>query len=194
MTPWFTLKTSVAAGVVLLLHSHAAAAQEFPAGIVFGPKAAFEIAAPRGWVLSNVAGQTDGLPCVLYLQSSSWRESPVVMYAKIASVEFTEHEAFATWAVQQFKKKRTGFGFRRLETGRTEEGRPYLVNEYRGGNFDNVERVAYVQLPGAVAYIVLAARGEQNYTAHAAAVSEVVRSMRYRPEYINYQPVGASPR
>jgi hypothetical protein len=66
----------------------------------------------------------------------------------------------------------------------------FLINEHRGGNFDNVERVAHVQLPGAVAYIVFAARGEANFARHVAALSEAVESLRYRPEFINWPDGG----
>ncbi|MEY2526202.1 MAG: hypothetical protein QOE73_973, partial [Verrucomicrobiota bacterium] len=39
-------------------------------GIVYGPKAAFNITAPDGWVLDNHAGTDQGLPCVLYPKGS----------------------------------------------------------------------------------------------------------------------------
>ena len=59
--------------------------ETFPNGVVYGPKAAFAIAAPNGWVLDNKSGAVDGLPCVLYPKDTTWQTSPVVMYAKIAS-------------------------------------------------------------------------------------------------------------
>ena len=42
------------------------AQNKYPGGIVYGPKAAFNIAAPEGWVLDNESGVEQGLPCVLY--------------------------------------------------------------------------------------------------------------------------------
>jgi len=41
------------------------AQENYRGGIVYGPKAAFNIAAPGGWVLDNQAGVEQGLPCVL---------------------------------------------------------------------------------------------------------------------------------
>jgi hypothetical protein len=41
-------------------------AEQVPFAIVYGPKAAFNIAAPDGWVIDNTAGAENGLPCVLY--------------------------------------------------------------------------------------------------------------------------------
>jgi len=58
--------------VALAVACGAAQAQDtFPGGIVYGPKAAFKIAAPEGWVLDNEAGVEQGLPCVLYPKGSS---------------------------------------------------------------------------------------------------------------------------
>src|SRR5262249_19734217 len=62
--------------------------QQYPGGIVYGPKAAFNIGAPKGWVLDNESGQEQGLPCVLYPKGQSWANAKTVMYAKIAGTEF----------------------------------------------------------------------------------------------------------
>jgi hypothetical protein len=43
--------------------------------IVYGPKAAFSIGAPEGWVLGNAKEQ--GQPCVLYPKGSSWADATV---------------------------------------------------------------------------------------------------------------------
>src|SRR5688572_8354244 len=64
--------------------------ETFPAGIVYGPKAAFNIRAPEGWVLDNRAGVSQGLPCVLYPKGSTWADADAVMYAKIASTDTTD--------------------------------------------------------------------------------------------------------
>ena len=42
-----------------------------PAGIVYGPKASFNISAPEGWVVDNESGKGQDLPCVLYPKSSN---------------------------------------------------------------------------------------------------------------------------
>src|SRR2546425_4812389 len=91
------------AGVVclaMLFLSTAVPAQEhYPGGIVYGPKAAFNISAPKGWVLDNESGVSQGQPCVLYPKGSSWRDAKTVMYAKIASTEFEDVNAFVVWAI-----------------------------------------------------------------------------------------------
>ena len=71
--------------------------KNFPTeGIVHGPKAAFIISAPQGWLLDNQSGNSLGLPCVLYPKGSSWDDQKVFMYAKIASTEHPNAEKFAS--------------------------------------------------------------------------------------------------
>jgi hypothetical protein len=53
-----------------------------PGGIVNGPKAAFNIAAPDGWVLDTESGKHQDLPCVLYPKGSSWSDAKTVMYCE----------------------------------------------------------------------------------------------------------------
>ena len=72
---------------LLLLPSGVPAQVQYRGGIVYGPKAAFDIAAPDGWVLDNESGQQQGFPCVLYPKGESWANGRTVMYAEIAEFE-----------------------------------------------------------------------------------------------------------
>jgi hypothetical protein len=71
----------------------------FPTGVVHGPKAAFKINAPKGWVVDNESGVQQGLPCVLYPTNSTWADADAVMYAKIASTDTTDRDAFVKIAI-----------------------------------------------------------------------------------------------
>ena len=54
------------------------------------------------------------------------------------------------------------------------------MNEYSPtASYSQYERIAYVQLPKAVAYIVFSARDEASYRKHAGALKEVVKSFSY---------------
>lgn len=157
-------------------------------GIVHGPKAAFMIAAPKGWLLDNQSGQLQGLPCVLYPEGFNYENTQVEMYAKISSPEYPNAEEFAAWAIDQMKQQPQGLQHIRIENGETSKGYPYFINEYRREcGYDRVERVAYVQLPDAVAYIVLTAVGEALFTEHKDALNEAVQSLLYMPSFIGFE-------
>src|SRR5947209_3857870 len=77
------------------------AQEKYPGGIVYGPKAAFNIGAPAGWVLDNESGSSQGLPCVLYPKGQSWADAKTIMYAKIASTQYEDVNVFVAMAIKE---------------------------------------------------------------------------------------------
>ena len=168
--------------------------ETFPNGVVYGPKAAFAIAAPNGWVLDNKSGAADGLPCVLYPKDTIWQNAPVLMYAKIASTTHEDAKEFIKIAIEHMTKQRAGFTHRQVATGKTTEGLEWIINEYPATeSYPRAERVAYVQMPKAVAYVVFSAENADVSARYAVALEDVMASFVYKEEFIGYQPpkVGA---
>lgn len=164
---------------VSLLCTLSSGKDTYPGGIVYGPKAAFKISAPEGWVLDNSAGVEQGLPCVLYPKGSTWADAKTIIYAKIASTQYTDADAFVATAIKEMEKVH-GLPKRKIESGKTGDGHTYFVNEYAPtASYSQSERIAYVQLPHAVAYIVLSARDEASYRKHVGALKEVLKSFAY---------------
>jgi len=156
-----------------------AIAQPSVGGIVYGPKGAFNIGAPKGWSLDPTAGNEQGLPCVLYPEGSTWDNAEPLMYAKIASTDYEDAEAFAKIAIEDMKEKRPGIQPKRIASGKTAGDLPYFINEYPATKaYKRSERVAYVQLPKAVAYIVYSADGKSAFRKHQGALEEAVKSLR----------------
>jgi hypothetical protein len=155
------------------------AQDKFAGGIVYGPKAAFKIDAPKGWVLDNKAGAEQGLPCVLYPKGSTWTDAKTIMYARIASTQYEDAEAFVATAIKEMEKVH-GLPKQKIESGKTGDGHTYFVNEYSPSkSYSQSERIAYVQLPKAVAYIVLSARDQASYRKNAGTLQEVLKSFVY---------------
>ncbi len=170
---------SFAALALLLLCSRGSAQDTFPGGIVYGPKAAFKVDAPQGWVLDNTAGAEQGLPCVLYPKGSSWADAATIMYAKIAGTQFEDVEQFVAMAIKEMKKTH-GTPKQKIASGKTADGKPYFINEYPATkSYSQWERVAYVQLPHAVAYVVLSSRDEASYRKDSAALQQVLKTFAY---------------
>jgi hypothetical protein len=77
------------------------------------------------------------------------------------------------------KKKRPGFKMKRVASGKTSGGEPYFINEYPPSEgYKRWERVGYVQLPKAVAYIVFTADAKAAYQKQQGALEEAVKSLR----------------
>src|SRR5207253_6334728 len=152
------------------------AQENYRGGIVYGPKAAFNISAPEGWVLDNQAGVEQGLPCVLYPKSESWADARTVMYAKIASTQFEDVNAFVAMAIKDMEKTR-GKPKEKIASGKTKDGHDYVINEYPATKtYSQWERVGYVQLPHAVAYIVLSSRDHASYKKDSGALERVLKN------------------
>jgi len=153
--------------------------EENRGGIVYGPKAAFKIDAPNGWVLDNEAGAQQGLPCVLYPKGSSWADAKTIMYGKIASTQFEDVNAFVAMAIKEMEKTH-GKPKEKIVAGKTHDGQPFFINEYPATKtYSQWERVAYIQLPKAVAYIVLSSRDQASYRKDSGALQEVLKTFAY---------------
>jgi hypothetical protein len=174
------MKTIFLVGTISVALCASSLAQDtHPGGIVYGPKAAFKIDAPPGWVLDNSAGVEQGLPCVLYPKGSTWADAKAIMYAKIASTQYEDVEKFVATSIKQMEKVH-GKPKEKIDSGKTGDGQPYFINEYPAAPaYSQWERVAYIQLPKAVAYIVFSARDEVSYRKNSSALNNVLRSFAY---------------
>ena len=151
--------------------------ENYRGGIVYGPKAAFNISAPEGWVLESSVKQEP--PCVLHPKGSSWRDAKTVMYAKVASPQWEGVNAFVAMAIKEMKAKH-GIPKEKIASGKTKDGHDYFINEYPATkNYSQWERVGYVQLPQAVAYIILSSRDQASYQKDSGALEKVLQTLVY---------------
>jgi hypothetical protein len=171
------MKSALVVCLALLFVCSGVWAQEkYRGGIVYGPKAAFNVGAPEGWVLDNESGKEQGLPCVLYPKGQSWSDARTVMYAKIASTQFEDVNAFVAAAIKDMKA-RHGMPKEKVASGKTRDGHDYFINEYPATKtYSQWERVGYVQLPHAVAYIVLSSRDQASYKKDSGALQDVLKN------------------
>ena len=183
------MKATVLFGLLSLTLGGAVFADEtFAGGIVYGPKAAFNIKAPAGWVLDNNAGAEQGLPCVLYPKGSTWADANAIMYAKIAGTEYEDVGKFVSMAIKQMEKVH-GKPKEKVDSGKTGDGQAYFINEYPATkSYSQWERVAYIQLPKAVAYMVFSARNEESYRKYFPALNEVLKSFAYMKVEGDHKP------
>src|SRR6202030_4238592 len=105
----------------LLICARGSAQENFRGGIVYGPKAAFNISAPDNWVLDNQSGASQGLPCVLYPKSETWADARTVMYAKIDSTQSEDVNEFVAFAIKGMEKTH-GKPKQKIASGKTRDG------------------------------------------------------------------------
>src|SRR5215208_959218 len=150
-----------------------------PAGIVYGPKASFNISPPEGWVIDNESGKEQDLPCGLYPKDSSWSDARTVMYAKVASPKWEGVNAFVATAIKEMKADH-GTPREKIASGKTKDGHDYFINEYPATKgYSQWERVGYIQLPLGVGYIVLTSRDKASYQKDSGALEKVLKTLVY---------------
>ena len=82
-------------------------------------------------------------------------------------------------AIKEMKAKH-GTPKEKIASGKTKDGHNYFINEYPATkSYSQWERVAYVQLPKAVAYIVLSSQDEANYRKDSGALQQVLKTFVY---------------
>src|SRR5205809_7710822 len=98
------------------------------------------------------------------------------MYAKIASTQFEDVNAFVAMAIKEMKKTH-GAPKEKIASGKTKDGHDYFINEYPATKtYSQWERVGYVQLPHAVAYIVPSSRDHASYNTDSGALEDVSKN------------------
>jgi hypothetical protein len=160
---------------------------KFAGGIVYGPKAAFQIFAPDNWILDNQVGMSMGLPCVLYLKDYNWSDSPVIMYAKIASTDYETCKSFIDFAIQSFKNRDTSFTYTKVRDYVLKDKFDVIVNDYTQKSNKQYDRVAYIQVKNAVCYIVFSTAIKGDFEKYSGDIYKVIDSFVYKPEFINYK-------
>jgi hypothetical protein len=142
-------------------------------------RAEFTISAPESWVLDNESGSNQGLPCFLYPKGSTWADAKTIMYAKIAGTDYEDVGKFVAMAIEQMEKVH-GKPKEKVDTEKPGDGQPYFINEYPATkSYSQWERVAYIQLPKAVAYVGLSSRDEASYRKYAPALREALKTFVY---------------
>ncbi|PYK62963.1 MAG: hypothetical protein DME50_18380, partial [Verrucomicrobia bacterium] len=91
--------------------------------------------------------------------------------------------AFVAMAIKDMEKTH-GKPKEKVASGKTADGHDYFINEYPASKtYSQWERVAYVQLPRAVAYIVLSSRDHASYQKDSGALQQVLKTFAYlKPE------------
>lgn len=127
-----------------------------------------------------------GLPCVLYLDKSTWQTFPVIMYAKITSPEFENIDKFLEFSINEFEKEDSNFYHKEHKTDQI-DGKKYSIMDYKGGSYKSFERVFYIQMAKTVGYVVFSSQNENDFKKYSNSIYEIVDSYKYKSKYIDYK-------
>jgi hypothetical protein len=147
--------------------------------VVRGKEFAFEIKAPRGWVLDNEAAKEQGLNLVFYPTGTNWETSKAVIYVRVRS-----NDAKVRSIYEQIEDTLRNFraagspnvAVKYVKTLTTQDASKAKIYHYSGDKFGNFEAAAYIQAKGSIHFITLSARDQESFKRALSAFDSVVTS------------------
>jgi len=147
--------------------------------VVRGKDYAFEIKAPRSWVLDNDAARDQGINLVFYPTGTNWETSKAVIYVRVR----TNGPALRNIADQVNDTMRnlreTGspnVTVKHVKTLTTQDASKAEVYYFAGDKFGNFEATAYIQARGSIHFITLSARDQDSFRQATPAFDALVTS------------------
>ncbi len=147
--------------------------------VVRGKDYAFEIKAPRSWVLDNDAAKDQGINLVFYPTGTNWETSKAVIYVRVR----TNGPAVLNIADQVNDTLRNlreagspNVTVKHVKTLTTQDASKAEIYYFAGDKFDNFEATAYVQARSSIHFITLSARDQDSFRQALSAFDAVVAS------------------
>ena len=159
-------------------------------GIIYGQDHVFVLTAPKGWVLDNKSGVSQGLQAVFYPEGSSWKSGTVVMYANTyhkRNVTEETLEKVVAGDVTEFKKKSEKLRVVEAAPLPTRKDKKAVVRYFDGDTFGNSEAIAYLDEGKVVVMLVLSARTKKEFEAGLPAFNELVSSYLFLGDKVTIQ-------
>jgi len=150
-------------------------------GIVYGQGFAFNLKAPKGWVLDNESGSEQGMVAVFYPKGSNWSDSAIVAYArsrpKTAAIATADDAAKET--VKQFHSSgNPNYQGKMDKTIKTDAGQDVVIYHFNGDQWNNYEAVAYFVEKDRINFIVLSSRDQKVFEQSLPAFEELAKSYK----------------
>lgn len=147
-------------------------------GIIYGKNHVYTLTAPKGWVLDNKSGVSQGLYAVFYPQNSSWKDGVSVMYANVWEKQNTNQTVKDAIAndIAEFKKNSPDLKVEDAKAIELGKGKTATVRYFSNDTNSNSEAVAYIEEEKVVVLIILTSRTKKDFESSLPAFQELVGS------------------
>jgi len=147
--------------------------------VVRGKEYAFEIKAPRGWVLDNEAAKEQGLNLVFYPTGADWQSSKAVIYVRVRSIDanIRNIDGQIEDTIRNLRANGSpNASAKYVNTLTTQDASKAKVYYYSGDKFGNLEATAYIQAKGSIHFLTLSTRDRESFQRALSAFHSVVTS------------------
>jgi hypothetical protein len=147
--------------------------------VVRGKDFAFEIKAPRRWVLDNEVAKEQGLNLVFYPTGTDWGTSKAVIYVRVRSNEpiLRSIGDQVEDTLRNLRKNGSPNATAKyVKTLTTQDASKAKIYYFAGDQFGNFEATAYIQAKGSIHFLTLSARDQESFQHALPAFDSVVTS------------------
>jgi len=182
--------TSLLFGILLLCSAPAFAQGPQPGGtgLIYGTNHAFTLTAPKGWVLDNEAGASEGIYAVFYREGESWKDGTAVMYVNTSGKADRSMEEWIDEDILDFNtdypdlvvKEGNDILFGKVRA---------LVRYYSSKSYGQNEAVAYINAGKTGVIIVLTSRDKAAFDKALGDFEKLVRSYQFVTDKVEMKNV-----
>ncbi|MGA8656475.1 MAG: hypothetical protein WB586_10030 [Chthoniobacterales bacterium] len=165
--------------------------------VVNGKGYAFELKAPRGWVLDNDAAREQGLNVVFYPKDSSWDNGKAVCYVRVKTLDSTVRtiEDQVKDTLKNLRENGSpNAGARFVKSLLTQDASKAKVFYFSGDRFGNLEATAYIQTKNTIHFITLSTRDANTFQYSLPAFESLVTSYEDLTKPPTAEPEGSEDR
>jgi hypothetical protein len=147
--------------------------------VLRGKDYAFQLKAPRNWVLDNEAGHDQGLNVVFYPKNSTWASSSAICYARVRTIDekvkTIEDQVKDTLKV--FREDGSiGVQAKFVKTLTTRDASKAKIYYFTEDKYGNYEATAYFQSKDSIHFVTLSCPSRQSFEYSLAAFDALVTS------------------
>jgi hypothetical protein len=147
--------------------------------ILRGKDYAFQLKAPRNWVLDNEAGHDQGLNVVFYPKNSTWASSSAICYARVRTIDekvkTIEDQVKDTLKV--FREDGSiGVQAKFVKTLTTRDASKAKIYYFTEDKYGNYEATAYYQSKDSIHFVTLSCPSRQSFEYSLPAFDALVTS------------------
>ena len=165
-------------------------------GLLYGPHFSYWLTAPKGWMLDNASGVSQGSNAVFYPKGQTWGNAPVVFYtnASVITPQKDTVEKMAQGEIDDFHANSSpGYRGHYSETWKLPHGGYAQVWKFEGDRWGNFEAIAFVPENKTIDFVVITARSEKLFDQAWPSFRELVLSYQWMTDDVKIDQALKSP-
>lgn len=184
----YTKKILLIISILIFSQITANAQEDINTGMIYGEGYAYVLTAPKGWVLDNQSGISQGFHAVFYPAGSSWENGAVVCYTNAVPLEINETiDDVIKSDIDKFKKNSPDLKVEQKGLIFIDLDKKAKVAYFAGDVNNNYEAIAYIPEEKAIILVGLSAKTKEGFSSSLTAFQALVKSYSFLTDKVTEQ-------